>query len=65
MAVRVYKKSKGDVLKGTAGSDSYRVDLDRLRRKTVELEDRGGAADELVILDRDGKWAAKWVLWGH
>ncbi len=62
MAVRVYKKSKGDVLKGTAGSDSYRVDLDRLRRKTVELEDRGGAADELVILDSGGAWAAKWVL---
>ncbi|WP_083225660.1 calcium-binding protein [Neptunicoccus sediminis] len=62
MAIRVYKKGKGDVLKGTVGSDSYRVDLDRLRYKTLELEDRGGAADELAILDSDGKWAAKWVL---
>ncbi|GGA29550.1 hypothetical protein GCM10011498_33410 [Amylibacter cionae] len=50
------------MLKGTAGSDSYRVDLDRLRYKTAELEDTGGAADELVILDSGGAWAAKWVL---
>lgn len=62
MAIRVYKKGKGDVLKGTAGSDSYRVDLDRLRYKMLELEDSGGGADELAILDSGGAWAAKWVL---
>ena len=61
MAIRHYRKKHGEVLKGTAGSDTYVVDLDRLRKKQIALEDTGGAADRLVVLDTGGKWLAKTV----